>query len=277
MTMKAIRNRPDILKWLEVGIKQFGRDAIEEMIRPPTGDAGPKPVLRAVDTPVRPVRRLTGRGIPVQREMPFMALLNDDEPPIPRELARRLRKAIVEHPGLMARERAVLLALLRRCRSGLHCWPGIACIAKDTGLSASTVSRALAGLRRKGVVVRFSRGRQGSFRGGRTSNHYRLSTGFIFGVCDDQPMFESTKPYGTNRDNPAPVGTTVSGDADHRTGTTSKSTSTSKASRVEDLSIALHSQSRAREQTSGVNVNGGLAWRRLRRLQRWRKRFGNQF
>ena len=63
---------------------------------------------------------------------------------------------------LVSREKHVALALsLRADWSALTCYPSVACIARDTGLSPSTVRRALHGLKTKHWVHVEYRGRKG--------------------------------------------------------------------------------------------------------------------
>ena len=52
------------------------------------------------------------------------------------------------------------------------CWPAIKTIAKELGLSSSTVKRALDELCQAALLTKESRWRE---NGGRTSNLYRLS------------------------------------------------------------------------------------------------------
>ena len=52
------------------------------------------------------------------------------------------------------------------------CWPGIKTIAKELGLSSSTVKRALDDLYQAGLLTKETRWRE---NGGRTSNLYRLA------------------------------------------------------------------------------------------------------
>lgn len=60
-----------------------------------------------------------------------------------------------------------------RDRSGKkrYCWPSVATIAKDIGMSKSTVKRALSDLEKQNYIQKENRYRE---NGGKTSNLYRL-------------------------------------------------------------------------------------------------------
>ena len=70
------------------------------------------------------------------------------------------------------RARAVYMYLKDRADKDDKCWPAIKTIAKELGLSSSTVKRALDDLCRAGLLTKENRWRE---NGGRTSNLYRLS------------------------------------------------------------------------------------------------------
>ena len=73
---------------------------------------------------------------------------------------------------LSHRARAVYMYLKDRSDAEGRCWPAIKTIAKELGLSSSTVKRALDELCQAGLLTKESRWRE---NGGRTSNLYRLS------------------------------------------------------------------------------------------------------
>ena len=73
--------------------------------------------------------------------------------------------------GLSHRARTVYMYLKDRADSQGQCWPGIKTIARDLGLSVSTVKRALDDLCREGMVVKEKRWRE---NGSLTSNLYRI-------------------------------------------------------------------------------------------------------
>lgn len=77
----------------------------------------------------------------------------------------------VYEADLSHRAKAVLLYLKDHADGEGKCWPGIRTIAKELGLSRSTVKRGLGELYRAGLVVRASRRRE---NGGCSSNLYRL-------------------------------------------------------------------------------------------------------
>ncbi len=60
-----------------------------------------------------------------------------------------------------------------RDRSGEkgYCWPSIATIAKDIGMSKSTVKRAINDLEKQNYIQKENRNRE---NGGKTSNLYRI-------------------------------------------------------------------------------------------------------
>ena len=70
------------------------------------------------------------------------------------------------------RTKAVYMYLKDRADKDDKCWPAIKTIAKELGLSSSTVKRALDELCQAGLLTKESRWRE---NGGRTSNLYRLS------------------------------------------------------------------------------------------------------
>lgn len=72
---------------------------------------------------------------------------------------------------LSHRARTVYMYLKDRADGQGRCWPGIRTIAKDLGLSVSTVKRALNDLCRAGLVEKEHRWRE---NGSRTSNLYRV-------------------------------------------------------------------------------------------------------
>ena len=72
---------------------------------------------------------------------------------------------------LSHRARSVYMYLKDRADRDGKCWPAIKTIARELGLSSSTVKRALADLARLGRVEILPRYRE---NGGRTSNLYRL-------------------------------------------------------------------------------------------------------
>lgn len=73
---------------------------------------------------------------------------------------------------LSHRAKSVYMYLKDRADSEGRCWPAIKTIAKELGLSSSTVKRALDELCQAGLLTKESRWRE---NGGRTSNLYRLS------------------------------------------------------------------------------------------------------
>ena len=73
---------------------------------------------------------------------------------------------------LSHRARSVYMYLKDRADKDDKCWPAIKTIAKELGLSSSTVKRALDELCQAGLLTKESRWRENC---GRTSNLYRLS------------------------------------------------------------------------------------------------------
>lgn len=73
--------------------------------------------------------------------------------------------------GLSHRARTVYMYLKDRSDKEGRCWPGIRTIARDLGLSVSTVKRALNDLCREGLVVKEKRWRE---NGSLTSNLYQV-------------------------------------------------------------------------------------------------------
>ena len=73
--------------------------------------------------------------------------------------------------GLSHRARTAYMYRKDRADSQGQCWPGIRTIARDLGLSVSTVKRALDDLCREGMVVKERRWRE---NGSLTSNLYRV-------------------------------------------------------------------------------------------------------
>ena len=69
------------------------------------------------------------------------------------------------------RARAVYMYLKDRADRDSKCWPAIQTIAKELGLSSSTVKRALDELCQSGLLTKETRWRE---NGGRTSNLYRI-------------------------------------------------------------------------------------------------------
>ena len=72
---------------------------------------------------------------------------------------------------LSARAKLVYMYLKDRSDKDSRCWPAIRTIAKELGLSRSTVKRALDDLCQAGLLVKEPRRRE---NGGCTSNLYRL-------------------------------------------------------------------------------------------------------
>jgi len=77
----------------------------------------------------------------------------------------------IYHSDLPHRARTVYMYLKDRANPAGQCWPSINTIAADLALSRSTVKRALAELRREGLLVVESRWRE---NGSHSSNLYRL-------------------------------------------------------------------------------------------------------
>ena len=73
--------------------------------------------------------------------------------------------------GVRHRARTVYMYLKDRADSQCQCWPGIKTIARDLGLSTSTVKRALDDLCREGLITKEHRWRE---NGSLTSNLYRV-------------------------------------------------------------------------------------------------------
>ena len=78
----------------------------------------------------------------------------------------------IYHSDLPHRARTVYMYLKDRADRTGCCWPAIDTIAVDLALSRSTVKRALAELRREGLLVVESRWRE---NGSHSSNLYKLS------------------------------------------------------------------------------------------------------
>ena len=76
--------------------------------------------------------------------------------------------------GLSHRARTVYMYLKDRSDKEGRCWPGIRTIARDLGLSVSTVKRALDDLCREELVVKEKRWRE---NGSLTSNLYLRKLG----------------------------------------------------------------------------------------------------
>lgn len=72
---------------------------------------------------------------------------------------------------LSHRARVVYMYLKDRADADGTCWPGIKTIAKDLGLSRSTVKRALSDLCKEGFIKKEPRWRE---NGSHSSNLYRL-------------------------------------------------------------------------------------------------------
>lgn len=72
---------------------------------------------------------------------------------------------------LSHRARTVYMYLKDRADGQGRCWPGIKTIARDLGLSTSTVKRALDDLCREGLITKEHRWRE---NGSLTSNLYRV-------------------------------------------------------------------------------------------------------
>lgn len=73
--------------------------------------------------------------------------------------------------ALSHRARSVYMYLRDRAGSQGQCWPGVRTIARDLGLSPSTVYRALNELCKAGFLSREQRWRE---NGGQTSNLYKI-------------------------------------------------------------------------------------------------------
>lgn len=73
---------------------------------------------------------------------------------------------------LSHRARSVYIYLMDRADRDGKCWPAIKTMARELGLSSSTVKRALDDLCKTGLLMKETRWRE---NGGRTSNLYRLS------------------------------------------------------------------------------------------------------
>ena len=73
---------------------------------------------------------------------------------------------------LSHRASSVYMYLKDRADRDGKCWPAIKTIARELGLSSSTVKRALDDLCQAGLLTKETRWRE---NGGRTSNLYRLS------------------------------------------------------------------------------------------------------
>jgi DNA-binding MarR family transcriptional regulator len=69
------------------------------------------------------------------------------------------------------RAKTVYIYLKSRAAHKGECWPGIKTIAKDLGLSRSTVKRAIADLEKHGYIEKKARYRE---NGSYTSNLYRV-------------------------------------------------------------------------------------------------------
>ena len=80
-------------------------------------------------------------------------------------------QSIYAEDRLPHRCKTVYIYLKDRSAASGSCWPGVKTIARDLGLSRSTVRRALKELERSGWVQRHARYRE---NGSRTSNLYIL-------------------------------------------------------------------------------------------------------
>lgn len=69
-------------------------------------------------------------------------------------------------------EKFVLLCIAGRCDQAYSCWPSYALICKETGLSRSTVMRAVGSLEEGGLLLRATVKRK---NGSTSSNRYFLS------------------------------------------------------------------------------------------------------
>ena len=82
-------------------------------------------------------------------------------------------------PELSSKAKQVLVYLHDRANKNGESWYAIGTMAKDLGLSRSTIKRALAELVRHGRVEKWARFRG---NGGRTSNCYQLK--FVLGKLE---------------------------------------------------------------------------------------------
>ena len=87
---------------------------------------------------------------------------------------------------LSHRARSVYMYLKDRADKDDKCWPAIKTIAKELGLSSSTVKRALDELCQAGLLTKESRWRE---NGGRTSNLYNHT-----GQCPGHYRFMVSQP-----------------------------------------------------------------------------------
>ena len=193
--------------WREEGIREYGYTACASVFpraRAPAPGSFDPPAVRSVRSIVEGMT-VPAAGSPVQREMPFLAAVAAG-PSLSRPKARKVRDAINGHPGLIDRERKVLVdGLLPRCRDDLHAWPRYETIARDTGQSRRTVARAIDGLSAKGAIGIQRRGRS-TCKGGRTSNMYGIQLEFFFGKGGTQPEPETGARQDDNREDRATVG-----------------------------------------------------------------------
>lgn len=79
----------------------------------------------------------------------------------------KLPKAIARRRDLRASAKIVFATIMDRIGKNDDCWPGIATIAKDAGISHTAVLRSIKALESKGLVIV---SRSGNGR----SNHYRI-------------------------------------------------------------------------------------------------------
>lgn len=80
-------------------------------------------------------------------------------------------ESIYSDKNLPHRAKAVYMYLKDRANKEGQCWPGIKTIARELGLSVSTVKRALHDLEQRGYLEKTARLRE---NGGATSNLYTV-------------------------------------------------------------------------------------------------------
>jgi len=82
----------------------------------------------------------------------------------------KLGQSLAARRDLLAADKLVLAVVIDRIGNNGHCWPGIRCLSRDTGLHTGTIVKSLVRLEGAGEIVIE---RQGSGR----SNRYALADG----------------------------------------------------------------------------------------------------
>ena len=87
-------------------------------------------------------------------------------------------------------EKMVLLMLANYANDANQCWPSVARLAADSGLSASKVRKCIVWLENAGMVQRIMQMRTY----GQTANVYTLDLSVSFGAGNAPPLYWSAPP-----------------------------------------------------------------------------------